>query len=420
MELRDQLSAALNDLWEDAVKSPKHVKAGLSKKMPELANEIRNGEFDNSKKFIDDLLKMLNVEEEVGSFGNITVRINTKWTLALGPKNKNKYTNIITKIIRFKRDLGRPGIYTNDVKFYDEYQERRRNILADTMQYELFGDVNWIEKIMRQDSSDEFKRGNWSVVAMTGITHKAFGECLDALDKASEIVSKKFSQLIYGKVYITSSIHGSRGTIAAYSDATDEMTLSIKAKESAGDVFSIIHELGHRFIRRFWKDRDAQEKFMRLTAEHRKIKVPVTVEDRERMLGEFLKMVDDVRNNVKAKTSVDLNRWSSWLLANKKNIQFLLRKYALEKDDSVLDEIKSTFISEEDGTVELDVSAQEDFWVSGYAKQKRSWQENFCDAFAMYMLGEKLLPEMTEIMDGLSIKSESIDRLVFALNEVAS
>lgn len=92
----------------------------------------------------------------------------------------------------------------------------------------------------------EFDHGPWRIVNKYGFTVAEYGEPLSVLDKAAERVQAKgFGNLLYGKVFLE-SIVSRPGIAGEYFKANDVIALSVDAKNRQSDVFTMVHELGHR------------------------------------------------------------------------------------------------------------------------------------------------------------------------------
>jgi hypothetical protein len=76
----------------------------------------------------------------------------------------------------------------------------------------------------------------------------------------TEAILKKFGfgKLCYGKLFSTPTIRAGQ-TLADYTDNTDSVRISNKAKKSNEAIRIMIHELGHRLWYRFLSDKQKQE-----------------------------------------------------------------------------------------------------------------------------------------------------------------
>ena len=113
--------------------------------------------------------------------------------------------------------------------------------------------VKWPEK---QEGSDQlFKVGPFTVHNTLGIS----GSALDAFKKMLEVVVQKvkgnavpgFSQVLYGDVYLVGQLKGAN--TAAWYNTQEDVVYCRLAKKNWGfdEGFSLVHELGHRYYRKF-------------------------------------------------------------------------------------------------------------------------------------------------------------------------
>lgn len=105
------------------------------------------------------------------------------------------------------------------------------------------------------------QHGPFSVVALPGVTRNEYSDALNALDAAVDALKPVFPQVLYGDVFLKTAIrHDGRGAAAAYDFNSDRMYLNVNAKHRVNDVFSIIHEFGHRYDGKFL-DPELRKKF---------------------------------------------------------------------------------------------------------------------------------------------------------------
>lgn len=113
--------------------------------------------------------------------------------------------------------------------------------------------VKWPEK---QEGSDQlFKLGSFTVHNTLGIS----GPALDAFKKMLEVVIQKvkgnvvpgFTQVLYGDVYLVGQLKGA--TTAAWYNTQEDVVYCRLTKKNWGfdEGFALIHELGHRYLRKF-------------------------------------------------------------------------------------------------------------------------------------------------------------------------
>lgn len=387
-----------------AVKAPKHLKGTVAKTLDTFADGIERGAFEPAINLLKDFLAGLQMK--VGDAEDLFTKTHTPeapWYYALGPKLRKRFHELYFHLNYYVGELERSKVE----------RDRRRaagNLagdwgwtkLADGARL-LVKDIAWLEDIARKDPQDEMPHGPWTVVVMKGVSPNAVGDCLDALDAATARVQPKFPQLCYGKVFISKSV--GMKTIANYVNHTDSIALGIRAKTTMGDVHVILHELAHRFYHRFWKDTEQKNRFRQLSTEKVYKAVVLTVADRERLADEFFQISDQMRANAPAsRGSKELWGWVKELRERRsKKVAALAQKYVREKDDSVADELRVEIVQPATKEVKLysDEVEREPLYVTEYGKT--SWTENFSEAFAHWLLGKKLPPELAEIMEKLAI-----------------
>jgi hypothetical protein len=92
----------------------------------------------------------------------------------------------------------------------------------------------------------EFDHGPWRIVNKYGFSAAEYSEPLSVLDEASERVrAKGFANLLYGKVFLESVV-SRPGVAGEYFKVSDSVALSVDARGRNSDVFTMVHELGHR------------------------------------------------------------------------------------------------------------------------------------------------------------------------------
>jgi hypothetical protein len=102
------------------------------------------------------------------------------------------------------------------------------------------------------DEDIEVKHGPFTMIPMPGVTSKLAKAALDALDVATAKVKAKCARVLYGKLFVTTTMR--KGVAAEYTRENDSLYLNVLAKKRFSDVFTIIHELGHRHDAKFLSD----------------------------------------------------------------------------------------------------------------------------------------------------------------------
>lgn len=91
-----------------------------------------------------------------------------------------------------------------------------------------------------------FTHGPWSIVNKYGFAAAEYAEPLEVLDKASALIrAKGFGNVLYGKVELDTKV-SRPGVAGEYYKDGDSITLTVDAQSRHSDVFTLVHELGHR------------------------------------------------------------------------------------------------------------------------------------------------------------------------------
>lgn len=367
----------------------KRLAPGLKAVLPEL----REGDVSSATKALDDLWALFEISESPGDFGSVYT-IEAEWFYPLGPRLKSRVRDLIKSIKDLRRSFGyyegtgKP-VGPNDIKRYEQ----------------ITSEAAWLEAtIPRID--DGFPHGDFTVVPMKGVSGKDIEECLAALDKAAGFIRKKFPQILYGKVYLGTSVGRGYGNVAIYVADHDTISLSTRIRETVGDVHAICHELGHRYFNKFWKNKDQRDQFWRLSVEPQYEVVEFDKATRAKLADEFISNAEKMRKNEKPPVSTLLGTWISELKnhpAQLREIQQLGRKFTYDEDDSVREKLWDALaIPNGPSVVQVRTNkvVREPLAVSDYAK-RTNWKENFAEAFAFYVMGKPLPAEITEIFDKL-------------------
>ena len=238
---------------------------------------------------------------------------------------------------------------------------------------------------------------------MPGVTHKDEEGALQALDAAAKALSHKFPQVLYGKVFITPRLPKAQ-TEAQYVFDSDVLYLSMKARDGVGDVYALIHEIGHRYFHKFWKDRDAAREFQRLSTEPEYEVIQISPETKKAWTEELITQARARRTNQQVPLTQD-KRLMEWIrhlqVTNSVNLSEL-RKLTLAavkggpNQDRALQFGLMSMIPSEYQTNRI---VREPYAVTPYGAT--SWTENFSEAFAHFVLGKALPEPIQKIMEGL-------------------
>jgi hypothetical protein len=360
------------------------AKRNLKNLLDSGVTALKSGDVENTIKTLDEFWSFLNVREEEAEIGYRLV-LQTEWLYALGPRDKNKVIEIVKEVKDIRRSL---RSYLNQGPVSDRLIKRLEALAQD---------ASWLDRKAPFKES-EFSHGDFTIVPMPGVPK--IKECLEALDKASELIRRKFPQLLYGKIYINRTVSGG---VANYVAAQDSIQLSLNATKTVGDVYALCHEFGHRYEHKFWKDRGQRDVFWHLSTDTVYETIILDKTTREKLADEFLEIANAQ-------------------LQNKKRVQSdLLRQFLedrIKKDLNTMREASQAYLANPDKRNELtlrkfialpqvdrysivtDKIVHGPIHVTPYAA-KKGWKENFAEAFAYYILGKALPLEITAIMEKL-------------------
>lgn len=359
---------------------------GLEAVLPEL----EAGEYGPVEKALDTFWMVFEIHESPGELGSIFT-INAEWYYPLGPKHKSRVKALILDIKNLRRSIawaqqkGVPLDHNSVVVF-------KRIIF----------EADWLEKIIPK-AEQGFPHGDFTVIPMKGVSSKDIDDCLAALDKASSYIRPKFPQVLYGKVYLGTSVGKGYSNIAIYVEDHDQMSLSTRASSTVGDVHAICHELGHRFFYKFWKNKQQRDEFWKLSTEPVYEAITFDKPTRAKLADEFISNAEKMRAGEKGVKVSDL--LTDWIKELRRRpevtaVTNLGKKFTWDKDDSVRDKLWAAVALPSEPTIEVrtDKILREPLSVSEYAK-RTNWKENWAEAFAFYVMGKPLPPEISAILD---------------------
>lgn len=276
----------------------------------------------------------------------------------------------------------------------------------------LYEGAPTVQELMRDDS-DEFKHGPFRIIPLKGVTDTT--EAVATLDKASNLIHRKFPQVLYGKVYIRKDLRpkgtydprpGSGGMVAgAYAHATDTITLSMYATPERNSLMTLIHEFGHRYGEKFLRG-DTRDKFRQL---HEKGEMLVfTPAERQKAADEYMKLFEfhqreeypDDPNTILSPRSREYAEATPRDVQRKQQIP-LRRKFVDEQDSSVWQALHDALaLKSVSGDVEFPAKEdQRGVYASEYGEE--SWEENFAESFLAFVLGTALPKPLQQFMESL-------------------
>lgn len=235
----------------------------------------------------------------------------------------------------------------------------------------------------------------WHVISMPGVTKSQVSGALEALEQATLKLKAVFPKVIYGDVYLSTNLK--KGIAAWYVPGEDKFYLNVKTQKRFDDVYTIIHELGHRFDNKFMP-RSVRAAFFQLST--RKVfETIVYDEDRRREVS--LEVLDAVKARKEGKPvpqlSPDAVTWVSTRYTPGADVKELSATYLEGRlgDKAFV----QSLMGKEDFKVPTDNLLHGPISVTPYGATKPS--ENIAEAFAHYVLGMDLAPEFTELLDSV-------------------
>lgn len=243
------------------------------------------------------------------------------------------------------------------------------------------------------DQESEITRGPFTIVPIPGLTKKQVDEALEALDAAAAKLHAKFPKVLYGKVFL--SKHLKRGVAAWYDAGTDTLALNVLAKKRFDDVYTIIHELGHRHSAKF-ASREGKQKYWSLSTRKVFEAVSFDAKLRKQMADECLEMVKKrALGQPMPAMSDNLVLWLKSPYPHQKgDVRNLTTAYLqgkLEEKD-----LHAAITGKEDQEVSTGKVLHGPLAVTPYGATKP--EENYAEGFAHFVLGQDMPPELAAVL----------------------
>lgn len=357
---------------------------GLRAVLPEL----KVGEYAPVEKALDDLWMIFEISESSsGDWGGSTFTINAEWFYGLGPRIKTRVKSLVKLIRDTRREITwNKNRGPTDDRLIAKFEE-------------VAQEAAWLEGLIPQEDGG-FPHGDFTVIPVKGVSAKQLDACLAALDKAVTHIRSKFPQVLYGKVYLGTSVGKGYGNVAVYMPDHDTLALSTRTATTVGDVHAICHELGHRYFYKLWKDKSQRDAFYQLSVNPVYEEIVFDKPTRGKLADEFLSNAEKMRAGGKPRTSDLLGAWIKELQHRPqiRDAQALGRKFTYDKDDSVREALWEAIAIPSEGTIRTrtDKILRGPLAVTPYGA--KAWTENFAEAFAFYVMGKPLPEEIGAIM----------------------
>ncbi len=303
------------------------------------------------------------------------------WFWALGTTKRNALKNLVRGVERFEMDkslLTKSDIY-------------RSIVIGGVKEWAKL--IRTLElAVVSGDSEKEFSHGPFTVVPMDGVSKAKMAEALEALDQAVAKVKPHFPEVLYGKVFFSN--HLKKGVAAMYIYTEDKLYVNVLAKKRFSDMYTILHELGHRYDFQLL-DKDLKREFWALSTRKEFERATYDEKLREQMGEEALAFVKARKaGSPLPKMSPQLEMWLRWAV--------------LTPDPKTLTtNFISGFISGKDFQEGIKGKKDQSFMttnllhgplsVTPYGATKP--MENFAESFAHYVLGMDQPQELASIIE---------------------
>lgn len=243
------------------------------------------------------------------------------------------------------------------------------------------------------DEALEIKRGPFTVVPIPGLSKTDMEGALEALDAATLKLQAKCPKVLYGKVFF--SKHIQKGTSARYFDDKDALALNVLAKKRFDDIFTIIHELGHRHQYKFLS-KEGQTKYWDLSTRKVYEKIHFDAKLREQVADEAVQLAKLKAMGKALPAPSESLIW--WLKSPHPHQKGDVRKLTSQYLEGKLDEkeLHDAVKGNQDESVMTDKILHGPLHVTPYGATKPG--ENYADGFAHFVLGMDMPAELAAIL----------------------
>lgn len=307
------------------------------------------------------------------------------WVAALSTQRKNTWRALVRSSRILLDELGSLGPGASEV-FRHSVVRALRDLAKPLRALEIMSDV--------ADQESSFKHGPFRVFTVPGVSRKEVEAALEALDEAAAKIHPRFPQVLYGDVYLATSLarSGPYNPSASYSPSSDAVHLSVRARRRFDDVYTIVHELGHRFGYKFAEGTPAYREFVALSTRKEWQKVLFDDAVRAQVAGELVAAAVDRKQGRPMKPlSEDAVLW-----AKQPHVEVKARiaDFLAGKIDQA--RLHDLLKGQRDQEVETGKLLHGPLAVTPYGATKVV--ENFAEAFAHYVLGMEMPPELRSVL----------------------
>jgi hypothetical protein len=243
-----------------------------------------------------------------------------------------------------------------------------------------------------EDEERVLHRDGFTITPMPGVSKAETDAALEALAEAAGKIRSRFPEVLYGMVYF--STHLGAKTAAHYVGADDTVHLSVRARKRFSDVYTIIHEFGHRYDAKFFKDATLRKEFWSLSTRKEFEKVVFHAALRKQVAEEALAMVKARQNGTKMPTlSNEAMLWFSSSPVTGIDIRKETSAYLAGKltDEAFITQA----MGHKDVEIQTDKLLHGPLAVTPYGATKPT--ENFAEAFAHHVLGMSMPREFEDL-----------------------
>lgn len=244
------------------------------------------------------------------------------------------------------------------------------------------------------DEKTTFQHGPFRVFTVPGVTSQEKTSALGAFDAATEKIRPKFPQVLYGDVYLATTLAKSGPYVpsATYQPNNDTIQLSVRAKRRFDDIYTITHELGHRFDFRFVQGTPRYQEFVKLST--RKVWATITYDRqlRAQVAAELFEAAEDRRlGRPFQKLSPEAELWAK---QPDVEVKKLMSDYLAGRIDGA--RLRAELAGKKDVEAMTGELLHGPLAVTPYGATKPG--ENFADAFAHFVLDMPMPAELQAIL----------------------
>jgi hypothetical protein len=308
------------------------------------------------------------------------------WLLALGEIKRRNVARTQDAAVNLSFDIER------ETKQPSKYGNGREIIAQKLTEYvKQLKQLDTYLKAVHTDSRIE--RDGFTIAKLPGVKDDEQERAIAALLTAAEAVRKKFPQVCYGEVYLSTHLTNASGS---YVYNNDTLQLSVRAQRRFDDIYTIVHELGHRYDNKF-VDKKLRGQFTGLSVDTIYETTTFDVAEQEAIADALVAMAE--AHKAGRPLPPMSRRQEMWMTLRPMLDRDDTRQAmsAFMKGTGSAEGIRKVTVGSRDVTVRTGKILREPLAVTPYGATKVS--ENFAEAFAHYVLGMDLAPEFKDLFD---------------------